>query len=99
MSKSTEQSIKHKLKDISKNLGIPFNSLLEMLFLERFLVRIQKNQYNNLLSKCRYLYLLQKFFYGFFTGHFVIKGYNFQIGAIEKRVLFFNTAYKIFIRE
>ena len=36
MSKSVEQSIKHKLKDISKRLNIPFNSLLEMLFLERF---------------------------------------------------------------
>ena len=45
MSKSTEQSIKHKLKDISKTLGIPFNSLLEMLFLERFLVRIVKSAY------------------------------------------------------
>ena len=45
MSKSTEQSIKHKLKDISKTLSIPFNSLLEMLFLERFLVRIVKSAY------------------------------------------------------
>ena len=45
MSKSTEQSIKHKLKDISKVLGIPFNTLLEMLFLERFLVRIGKSTY------------------------------------------------------
>ena len=45
MSKSTEQSIKHKLKDISKMLGIPFNTLLEILFLERFLVRIGKSTY------------------------------------------------------
>lgn len=45
MSKSTEQSIKHKLKDISKRLNIPFNTLLEMLFLERFLVRIGKSAY------------------------------------------------------
>ena len=45
MSKSTEQSIKHKLKGISKRLNIPFNTLLEMLFLERFLVRIGKSVY------------------------------------------------------
>ncbi|MDE0119859.1 MAG: nucleotidyl transferase AbiEii/AbiGii toxin family protein [Bdellovibrionales bacterium] len=45
MSKSTEQSIKHKLKDISKRLNTPFNTLLEMLFLERFLVRIGKSVY------------------------------------------------------
>lgn len=45
MSKSTEQSIKHKLKDISRMLDIPFNTLLEMLFLERFLVRIGKSTY------------------------------------------------------
>ena len=45
MSKATEQSIKHKLKDISKTLRIPFNSLLETLFLERFLVRIGKSAY------------------------------------------------------
>ena len=31
MSKATEQSIKHKLKDISKALKIPFNPLLETL--------------------------------------------------------------------
>ena len=45
MSKSTEQSIKHKLKGISKTLEIPFNTLLEILFLERFLVRIVKSVY------------------------------------------------------
>jgi len=45
MSKSIEQSIKHKLKDISKRLNIPFNTLLEMLFLERFLVRVMKSSY------------------------------------------------------
>ena len=49
MSKATEQSVKHKLKDISKTLRIPFNSLLETLFLERFLVRIGKSTYANKL--------------------------------------------------
>ena len=49
MSKATEQSIKHKLKDISKTLKIPFNSLLETLFLERFLVRIGKSTYTDKL--------------------------------------------------
>ena len=50
MSKSTEQSVKHKLKGISKTLGIPFNTLLEMLFLERFLVRIVKSTYADKLA-------------------------------------------------
>ena len=45
MSKSREQSIKQKLKNISKNVKIPFNSLLETLLLERFLVRIGKSIY------------------------------------------------------
>ena len=45
MSKATEQSIKHRLKGISKALKIPFNPLLETLFLERFLVRIGKSAY------------------------------------------------------
>ena len=45
MSKATEQSVKHKLKDISKTLKTPFNPLLEILFLERFLVRIGKSAY------------------------------------------------------
>ena len=47
MSKSVEQSIKHKLKDISKTLNTPFNTLLEMFFLERFLVRIEKSTYTD----------------------------------------------------
>ena len=52
MSKSIEQSIKHKLKDISKILNTPFNTLLEMFFLERFLVRIEKSAYkDNLIFK------------------------------------------------
>jgi len=45
MSKSIEQSVKHKLKDLSKRLNIPFNTLLEILFLERFLVRVMKSSY------------------------------------------------------
>ena len=45
MSKRTEQSIKSKLKNISKELNTPFNSLLETLFLERILVRIGKSKY------------------------------------------------------
>jgi len=45
MNKSTEQSIKHKIKVVSKTLRVPFNSLLEMLFLERFLVRVMKSSY------------------------------------------------------
>lgn len=45
MSKSTEQRIKQKLKSISKESKVPFNSLLDTLFLERFLVRIGKSQY------------------------------------------------------
>ena len=49
MSKATEQSIKHKLKDISKTLQVPFNSLLETLFLERLLVRIGKSTYSDKL--------------------------------------------------
>lgn len=45
MSKSTEQSIKQKLKNISKESKVPFNNLLDTLFLERFLVRIGKSKY------------------------------------------------------
>lgn len=52
MSKSREQSIKQKLKNISKEMKIPFNSLLETLLLERFLVRIGKSKYvDNLIFK------------------------------------------------
>ena len=49
MSKATEQSVKHKLKNISKALKIPFNPLLDTLFLERFLVRIEKSAYSDKL--------------------------------------------------
>lgn len=45
MSKAIEQSIKQKLKSISIELKIPFNSLLDTLFLERFLVRISRSKY------------------------------------------------------
>lgn len=45
MSKAIEQSIKEKLKTISKKENLPFNQLLETLFLERFLVRISKSKY------------------------------------------------------
>lgn len=45
MSKAIEQSIKQKLKNISDELKIPFNSLLEKLFLERFLARISKSKH------------------------------------------------------
>ena len=47
--KSTEQRIKAKLKNISKEQEIPFNSLLETLLLERFLVRIGKSNYKEKL--------------------------------------------------
>ncbi|MCO4755308.1 MAG: nucleotidyl transferase AbiEii/AbiGii toxin family protein [Bacteriovoracaceae bacterium] len=47
--KSTEQSIKSRLKNISKERQIPFNSLLETLLLERFLVRIARSNYKNRL--------------------------------------------------
>ena len=43
MSRATEQSIKQKLKNISKEMKTPFNVLLDALFLERFLVRIGKS--------------------------------------------------------
>lgn len=49
MSKSTEQSIKQKLKNISKESRVPFNSLLDTLFLERFLVRIGNSKYSDKL--------------------------------------------------
>ncbi len=45
MNQSIEQSIKEKLKNISKKQNIPFNSLLETLLLERFLVRVAKSKY------------------------------------------------------
>lgn len=49
MSKATEQSIKQKLKNISKELNTPFNLLLDTLFLERFLVRIGNSSYSEKL--------------------------------------------------
>lgn len=52
MSKATEQSIKQKLKNNSKGSKIPFNNLLDTLFLERFLARISKSKYaENLIFK------------------------------------------------
>lgn len=49
MSKATEQRIKHKIKSISKESNVPFNTLLNTLFLERFLVRIGISKYSNKL--------------------------------------------------
>jgi predicted nucleotidyltransferase component of viral defense system len=43
MSKSIEQSIKQKLKNIEKVQGIPFNRLLDTLFLERILARVSSS--------------------------------------------------------
>jgi predicted nucleotidyltransferase component of viral defense system len=52
MSKAIEQSIKEKLKNISKKEGVAFNALLETLFLERFMVRVAKSQHReNLVFK------------------------------------------------
>lgn len=47
MSKASEQSIKERLKNISKREGVAFNILLESLFLERFLVRIAASKYKD----------------------------------------------------
>jgi len=46
MSKAIEQSVKEKLKNISKKEGIPFQIILETLFLERFMVRLATSSYN-----------------------------------------------------
>lgn len=52
MSKAIEQSIKEKLKNISKKEGVAFNALLETLFLERFMVRVAKSKHReNLIFK------------------------------------------------
>lgn len=52
MSKAIEQSIKAKLKNISKKEGVAFGALLETFFLERFLVRVAKStQHENLVFK------------------------------------------------
>jgi predicted nucleotidyltransferase component of viral defense system len=45
MSKAIEQSIKEKLKNISKKEGVSFQILLETLFLERFMVRLATSKY------------------------------------------------------
>lgn len=49
MSRATEQRIKQKLKDITRATRIPFNTLLETLFLERFLVRLANSAYKDRL--------------------------------------------------
>lgn len=49
MSKSREQSIKQKLRDISQKEKISFNRLLDNLFLERFLSRISLSTYKEQL--------------------------------------------------
>lgn len=49
MNKAIEQRVKSKLKEISSESQIPFNNLLDMLFLERFLVRISKSSYSEKL--------------------------------------------------
>lgn len=52
MSKAVEQSVKAKLKNIVKKKKIAFNTLLETLFLERFMVRIAKSKFkDNLIFK------------------------------------------------
>ena len=40
MSHATEQRVKQKLKDLEKQNQIPFNRLLDTLFLERFRKRL-----------------------------------------------------------
>ncbi len=45
MSKAIEQSIKEKLKKISKSEGTSFQVLLETLFLERFMVRLAASKH------------------------------------------------------
>lgn len=47
MSKAKEQSIKEKLKNITRKEKVPFNILLETLFLERFLVRLATSKYKD----------------------------------------------------
>lgn len=49
MSKSIEQSVKQKLKNIEKAKGVPFNRLLDTLFLERILARVAKSNYKEKL--------------------------------------------------
>lgn len=52
MSKAIEQSVKEKLKNISKKEGIAFNNLLGDFFLERFLARVAKSTHKeNLIFK------------------------------------------------
>ncbi len=47
MSKAIEQSVKHRLKKIEKETKVPFNRLLETLFLERILTRLAKSKYRD----------------------------------------------------
>lgn len=49
MNKSIEQRIKQKLKNIEAKEGIPFNRLLDTLFLERILVRLSKSKHRDSL--------------------------------------------------
>ena len=49
MSKSIEQSVKQKLKNMEKKKGIPFNRLLDTLFLERILARVSSSNYKDKL--------------------------------------------------
>jgi predicted nucleotidyltransferase component of viral defense system len=52
MSKQIEQRVKDKLKTISKESQVPFNHLLDTLFLERFLARIAESRHSeNLIFK------------------------------------------------
>lgn len=52
MSNSIEQRVKQKLKDLSRKSKIPFNSLLDNIFLERFLARISGSAHkDNLIFK------------------------------------------------
>lgn len=49
MSNPIEQRVKQKLKALSKKSNIPFNSLLDNLFLERFLTRIGRSAHQESL--------------------------------------------------
>ena len=49
MSKTIEQSTKQKLKNMERTKGIPFNRLLDTLFLERVLARVANSNYKEKL--------------------------------------------------
>ena len=52
MSRATEQMVKDHLKKLSKETQLPFNQLLDTLFLERFLVRVGRSKFkDNLVFK------------------------------------------------